>query len=63
MRKIKNDPKKYIKRSSAYSPAKKSVKEVGDEEFLQSREREFLTAPIDKAGYITFTPRNRRRDM
>jgi len=53
MRKIKNDPAEYTKRSDLYPKSR-----IGGDnrrgQRCKKREREYLTAPIDACGYIDF---------
>jgi hypothetical protein len=53
MRKIKNDPTKYLKRSDILLKSKVSV-DRQRERGAQRRESDFPTAPIDAGGYIDF---------
>jgi hypothetical protein len=58
MRRIKNDPKNYLKRSDLF-PKNKGR---GDKGSYKNRELEFITAPIDQAGYINFRTPNKPSD-
>jgi len=60
MSKIKNDPNKYVRRSDFSSPKLRGQK-AKECQSSRKREREFLTAPIDSAFYIQFTPKSRQR--
>lgn len=61
MRKIKNDPSKYITRSSAFAPVRPKKESKADREYARQRAQEFLTAPIDSSGYIVFAPRFQKK--
>lgn len=52
MRRIKNDPKRYLKRSDLLPKNKRSNPENLSDRSI--RELEFSTAEIDQSGYITF---------
>lgn len=58
MRRIKNDPKRYLKRSDLF-PKNKSNK-PSRVSVSKKRELEFLTADIDQSGYINFRIPNKR---
>jgi hypothetical protein len=63
MSKVKNDPTKYLKRSDLY-PKGEGRMDSKPGEASEKRERDFLTAPIDQAGYIDFRrvdPKRHRR--
>jgi hypothetical protein len=59
MRKITNDPSKYLKRSDLYPRSKDGT---GDKSHSpKNREISFLTARIDARGYIDFRPIKAKR--
>jgi hypothetical protein len=62
MRKIKNDPTSYVKRSGLVLKPKGGEQEKHVDVAVR-RKSTFLTAPIDRAGYIDFSapPLTRRR--
>ena len=50
---IKNDPRRYLKRSDL--PPRPKKKASGEKSLAsQKREAEFLSAPIDNYGYLDF---------
>jgi hypothetical protein len=54
MKRIRNDPEKYVRRSDFGPKRDNRLKEMRTPENVQ-RERDYLIAPIDDAGYIDFS--------
>jgi hypothetical protein len=58
MRKIKNDPTKYVKRADLLP---KRGMRLQRNSISKSRERDFLTVPIDDRGYVDFSRTSKSR--
>lgn len=59
MPKIKNDPTTYLRRSDLAFIGGLTADMGMSASLLSKNERDFMTAPIDKAFYIDFNPSSR----
>ena len=62
MRRVRNDPGKYVKRSDLGPKRQDWSKDKRTPETVQ-REKDYLIAPIDGAGYIDFSVPARARRL